>query len=151
MPLWVALVPVAPRPPITTRSGAPLDLRGRRELALQITGIGALAPARPHAAKADPPTRPVTSLVPAPLLTGNVIALPRPEPAPPLHEAMLEMLHEARRRGMSHTKDSLPACELMLEIHAPAGELMGMPCAACHEPWPCTTALDILGGLEPIV
>lgn len=112
-----------------------MDLRHRRELAAQ----------------ADLPAVPVTPPVSPSLLTGNVIALPRPEPAPPLHEAMLEMLHEARRRGMSHTKDSLPACELMLEIHAPAGELMGMPCAACHEPWPCTTALDILGGLEPIV
>lgn len=142
---------MAPRPPITTRSGAPLDLRSRRELALQITGIGALAPARPHAAKADPPTRPVAPLVPTPLLTGNVIALPRPEPAQPLHETMLEMLHEARRRGMSHQRHPLPACELMLEIHAPAGELLGMPCTACHEPWPCKTVLGILGGLEPTV
>jgi hypothetical protein len=126
-----------------------MDRTSHRELALQITGISALLPARPRAAKADPSAGPATPQASPSLLTGNVIALPRPEAATPVHETMLEMLHEARRRGMSHTKDSLPACELMLEIHAPAGELLGMPCAACREPWPCTTVLGILGGLEP--
>ena len=109
-----------------------MDLRRRRELAAQ----------------ADLAAGPVTPPVSPSLLMAEVIALPRPEPAPPLHRTMLEMLHEARRRGMSHQGDSLPACELMLEIHAPEGELMGMPCAACHGPWPCTTVLGILGGLE---
>ncbi|MGT2460762.1 hypothetical protein [Sinomonas atrocyanea] len=128
-----------------------MDLRSRRELALQITGVSTLVRARPPAAKADPPPAPRTLPVSPSLLTGNVIALPRPDPAQPLHETMLEMLQEARRRGMSHTRDPLPACELMLEIHAPAGELLGTPCAACHEPWPCKTVLGILGGLEPAV
>ncbi|MGY3568080.1 hypothetical protein [Sinomonas sp. RB5] len=75
--------------------------------------------------------------------------MPHPEPASPLHETMLEMLHEARRRGMAHSEHSLPVCELLLEIHAPAGVVAGEPCKACREPWPCKTVLDILGGLEP--
>jgi hypothetical protein len=70
-----------------------------------------------------------------------------PETAQPLHETMLSMLHEARRRGMSHEEHSLPVCELLLEIHAPDGELAGEPCAGCREPWPCGTVLEILGGL----
>jgi hypothetical protein len=62
---------------------------------------------------------------------------------------MLGMLLEARRRGLAHTEYSLPVCELLLQIHAPAGGALGEPCAACREPWPCKTVLDILGGLVP--
>lgn len=75
--------------------------------------------------------------------------MPHPEPASPLHETMIEMLHEARRRGMTHETHSLPACQLLLEIHAPSGDLVGTPCAGCGEPWPCKTVLGILGGLVP--
>lgn len=70
--------------------------------------------------------------------------------APSLHETMLEMIHEARRRGMSHNKYSLGACDLLLEIHAPGGESMGSPCAGCLERWPCSTVLDIIGGLRRV-
>jgi hypothetical protein len=70
-----------------------------------------------------------------------------PDPAPPLHETMLGMLHEAPRRGMAHAGHSLPVCELLLEIHVPAGDLVGERCAGCREPWPCKTVLEILGGL----
>jgi hypothetical protein len=72
------------------------------------------------------------------------------ESAAPLHETMLGMLHEARRRGMAHAGHSLPVCELLLEIHAPAGGPVGEPCAGCREPWPCKSVLEILGGLVPI-
>jgi hypothetical protein len=72
--------------------------------------------------------------------------MPNPD-APSLHETMLEMIHEARRRGMSHNKYSLGACDLLLEIHAPGGEALGSPCAGCLERWPCSTVLGIIGGL----
>jgi hypothetical protein len=72
-----------------------------------------------------------------------------PEPAQPLHETMLGVLHEARRRRMPHTEYSLPVCELLLEIDAPDGDVLGEPCAGCHEPWPCQTVMGILGGLVP--
>jgi hypothetical protein len=62
---------------------------------------------------------------------------------------MLEVVHEARRRGMTHSRHSLQDCQLLLAIHAPAGEMIGAPCAGCREPWPCKTVLGILGGLEP--
>ncbi|GAB2741787.1 hypothetical protein GCM10027090_11120 [Sinomonas soli] len=61
---------------------------------------------------------------------------------------MLEMLHESRRRGVAHTEHSLAVCELLLQIHAPAGEALGDPCAGCREAWPCQAVLGILGGLE---
>ncbi|WP_229231752.1 hypothetical protein [Sinomonas cyclohexanicum] len=72
-----------------------------------------------------------------------------PEQSLPLHETMLGMLHAARRRGLGHEEHSLAVCELLLQIHAPAGELLGEPCASCREPWPCQTVLVILGGLVP--
>ncbi|MDP9882550.1 hypothetical protein J2W21_000029 [Sinomonas atrocyanea] len=72
-----------------------------------------------------------------------------PEPALPLHETMLEMLHAARLRGLGHTEHSLAVCDLLLQIHAPAGGMLGEPCAGCREPWPCQTVLGILGGLAP--
>lgn len=83
------------------------------------------------------------------LLTGNLFGMFPPEPALPLHETMLEMLHEAHRRGMAHEEYPLPVCALLLEIHAPGSEESGEPCAGCGEPWPCQMVLGILGGLMP--
>ena len=80
---------------------------------------------------------------------GKFDIMPEPELAQPLHETMLEVLHVARRRGLAHEEHSLPVCELLLEIHAPAGQLAGDPCGGCREPWPCQTVLGILGGLIP--
>jgi hypothetical protein len=62
---------------------------------------------------------------------------------------MFEVLHEARRRGLSHTRYSLQACQFLLTAHAPAGQTTGTPCEGCLERWPCHTVLGILGGLEP--
>ncbi|GAB2755952.1 hypothetical protein GCM10027090_27720 [Sinomonas soli] len=73
--------------------------------------------------------------------------MPLPDTASSLHVTMLEMIPEARRRGMSHGTYSLGACELLLQIHAPAGEEVGSRCGDCLERWPCTTVLAILGGL----
>jgi hypothetical protein len=61
------------------------------------------------------------------------------------------MLLEARRRGLDHTEYSLPAGELLLQIHAPDRDVLGRPCASCHShAWPCKTAMGILGGLVPL-
>ncbi|AMM31718.1 hypothetical protein SA2016_1034 [Sinomonas atrocyanea] len=62
---------------------------------------------------------------------------------------MLEVLHEARRRGMSHSRYSLQACRFLLVAHAPAGQTTGTPCEGCLERWPCHTVLGVLGGLKP--
>ncbi|MGY3567905.1 hypothetical protein [Sinomonas sp. RB5] len=51
---------------------------------------------------------------------------------------------------MPHTEYALPVCELLLEIHTPDGDLLGEPCAGCHEPWPCKTAMGILGAVVPL-
>ncbi|MGT2463434.1 hypothetical protein [Sinomonas atrocyanea] len=75
--------------------------------------------------------------------------MPHPEPASPLHETMLQVLHEARRRGMSHSRYSLQACRFLLVAHAPAGQTTGTPCEGCLERWPCHTVLGVLGGLKP--
>lgn len=75
--------------------------------------------------------------------------MPEPEPALPLHETLLGMLHEADRRGMGHEEHSLAVCELLLAVHAPAGELLGDPCGGCRQAWPCRTVLGVLGGLIP--
>ncbi|MGT2463403.1 hypothetical protein [Sinomonas atrocyanea] len=58
------------------------------------------------------------------------------EPAQPLHETMLGVLHEARRRRMPHAEYSLPVCELLLEIHTPTGTCSGSPAPAATSPGP---------------
>jgi hypothetical protein len=67
-----------------------------------------------------------------------------PEPALPLHETMLA----ARRRALDHYEHPLPVCELLLQIHDPAG--LDDPCAGCQQAWPCKRVLGILGGLVPL-
>lgn len=83
------------------------------------------------------------------LPSGKSSAMFPPEPAQPLHATMLSVLHEARRRQVRHEEYPLPVCELLLEIHAPAGDMVGDPCEGCQEPWPCKMVLGILGGLVP--
>ncbi|WP_157089111.1 hypothetical protein [Sinomonas atrocyanea] len=73
--------------------------------------------------------------------------MPQLDAASSLHETMLEMVHEARRRGMPHDRYPLGACESLLKVHAPAGESVGSICEGCLERWPCHTVLAILGGL----
>jgi hypothetical protein len=79
---------------------------------------------------------------------GNFWSMLHHEQASPLHKTMLEVLHEAGRRGISHDKYSLPVCKLLLTVHAPAGEPVGVPCRGCSDGWPCKTVLGVLGGLD---
>jgi hypothetical protein len=72
------------------------------------------------------------------------------EPGLPQHETMLGMLLEARRRGLDHTEYSLSAGELLLQIDARDRDVLGGPCASCHDAWPCKTATGIFGGLVPL-
>lgn len=80
--------------------------------------------------------------------TGKSKGMPHPEPARPLHATMLEMLREARRRGMAHSACSLEVCASRMAAHAPTGEQVGSPCGGCLERWPCGTVLAIIGGVE---
>lgn len=74
--------------------------------------------------------------------------MPYQEPASPLHATMLELIGEARRRRMSHSRYSLEGCEVLLWVHAPADEHAAAACEGCLERWPCRTVLGVIGGLE---
>lgn len=129
-----------------------MEVSIRHELSLDIS-----APIRPTGAEEHAAPQPALAHARpdweaprvSPSLTGNVVPMPQPDAAKPLHETMLGMVQVARRRGMAHEEHSLPACELLLELHAPAGKLAGDPCEGCREPWPCKTVLEIIGGLIP--